>query len=73
MAQQNESAKTKTVQVLRVFSKAPKGFRRAGFAFGAEAKDLPLASLKAAQIKAIKQEPMLVAIETEIQVAAERE
>jgi hypothetical protein len=60
----------KMVKVMRVASASPKGgFRRAGFAFSREPTFIPMSELSAAQIKAIKGEPMLSAVETEIAVA----
>jgi len=42
------------------------GFRRAGYAFGADAQDIPLAALDEAQQAAIKRDRMLVAIEIDV-------
>lgn len=62
---------TTAKSVLRVASKAPKGFRRAGISFGPTATDIELSSLTAEQIKAIKAEPMLVAVEAIVEVPQE--
>lgn len=60
-------AKKQKVAVLQVRAMRA-SFRRAGFTFGTEATNIPLADLKRDQIAAIKAEPMLVAVETEIEV-----
>lgn len=50
---------------LRVVSCSPRGtFRRGGYAFGPKPTDLALSKMTAAQIKAIREEPMLVAVDT---------
>lgn len=49
------------------------GFRRAGYAFGREPRVIPLAELTAEQVEAIKDEPMLAAVEVEIPPSAEGE
>ncbi|NSX04808.1 HI1506-related protein [Cupriavidus gilardii] len=56
---------TKNVKVLRVVSRKHT-FRRAGFEFGAEPKNIPLEQLSAAQLAAIKGDPSLVAVEAEV-------
>jgi hypothetical protein len=55
------------VAVLQVRALRP-SFRRAGFQFGPEPTNIPLAQLTKDQVKAIKDEKMLVAVETEIDV-----
>lgn len=50
--------------MLRVSSRSG-NFRRAGYSFGTEPQDLPLAALSEAQRAAIIAEPMLVAVEVE--------
>ncbi|UDF33758.1 UNVERIFIED_ORG: hypothetical protein LHJ69_14170 [Shinella sp. XGS7] len=58
---------TKTVPGLRVRSCSPQGvFRRAGFAFPREGIELPLSNLSKDQIKAIREEPMLLVEAIEI-------
>ena len=59
------------VKGLRVYAKTPNGFRRAGIAFGQDPVDLPLKSLTRQQIEALKAEPKLVVVETEVEVAAQ--
>jgi hypothetical protein len=67
-----QKTKTTTVKVLRVVSKSPKGrFFRAGIEFGAQPRDVRVADLKREQLKAIKEEPMLLVLETEIEVPVE--
>lgn len=50
------------IKVLYVVAKR-EGFRRAGFAFGAERTRLVVDDLTAAQVKQLKEEPMLVVTE----------
>lgn len=59
-------------KVLRVIS-TREGFRRAGFTFGREPVDIPLDTLKKAQLEAITSDPALVTLEVEIEVKAEAE
>lgn len=56
---------------LRIVSCSPRGsFRRAGFAFNnKEAKELALSQLKPEQIKALKEERMLVVVECPVKKA----
>ncbi|MBK1614993.1 hypothetical protein CKO44_16105 [Rubrivivax gelatinosus] len=54
------------IKGLRIVSRK-EGFRRAGRAFGAEPVEIPLSDLKKAEIEALKDEPMLVVTETEIE------
>ncbi|MFC0349692.1 hypothetical protein [Undibacterium danionis] len=54
------------IKVLRVVSRAS-SFRRAGYQFSAEPKDIPLADLKKEQISAICNDPGLVAYEVEVE------
>lgn len=50
---------------LRVVSCSPRGtFRRGGHAFGPKPTDIALSKLTDEQIKAIRNEPMLVAVDT---------
>ena len=56
----------KKVAVLQVHSKRP-GFRRAGYQFGTDPVNIPLTELKKDQRAAIEAEPMLVAVETEVE------
>jgi len=53
------------IKVLRVTAKVD-GFRRAGRAFGAQAQDIPIDALSAAQLAAIQHDRMLVAVELEV-------
>ncbi|WP_304308072.1 hypothetical protein [Pseudacidovorax intermedius] len=64
-----KAAKAVKVKVLRVVARAP-SFRRCGFAFGAEARRIPLDDLSKEQVEALKSEPLLVATEEEIEVPA---
>jgi hypothetical protein len=57
----------KKVPVLQVVAKRD-GFRRAGIRFGSEPINVPIADLKKDQVTAIKAEPMLIAVETEVEV-----
>lgn len=57
-------------KILRVVAKT-ESFRRAGFAFGAAEKDIPLDTLDAKQLAAIKGDRMLVATELEIDASEE--
>ncbi|WP_316154723.1 HI1506-related protein [Cupriavidus sp. BIC8F] len=61
---------TKKVKVLRVVSRKDK-FRRAGFEFSADPQNLPLDTLSADQLAAIKGDPSLVAIEAEVVIDEE--
>ncbi len=63
-------AKNVKVPVLQVHSKRP-SFRRVGFQFGSDPVNLPVKELTRAQIDAIKSEPLLVAVETEIEVVTD--
>lgn len=65
-------AEGKKVKVLRVAS-TREGFRRAGFTFGREPKDLPLDKLSKDQIEALRNDPSLVCLdaEAEVEVAGE--
>lgn len=65
----DKGAKPVKQKVLRVVARR-EGFRRAGFAFGAEPTDIPLDQLKKEQIAALKDEPQLLVTETEIEVPA---
>ncbi|WP_420996236.1 hypothetical protein ACKI2N_002540 [Cupriavidus sp. 30B13] len=56
---------TRKVKVLRVVSRKDR-FRRAGHEFGTEPKDLPLDTLSAQQQAALKGDPNLVVVETEV-------
>lgn len=56
---------TKKVKVLRVVSRKDK-FRRAGFEFGTDAKNLPLDTLSAEQLAAIQGDANLVVVEAEV-------
>ncbi|MGC4076865.1 MAG: HI1506-related protein [Rubrivivax sp.] len=59
-------ATTLKIKALRVVSRK-EGFRRAGRAFGAEPVEIPLSDLKKPEIEALKDEPMLVVTEVEIE------
>lgn len=54
-----------TDALLRVRAARPQGFRRAGFTFGREPRDLPLSLLTDAQIEMLKAEPNLSVEEIE--------
>jgi len=54
-----------TMTILRVVAKRD-GFRRAGFVFGSQPRDVPLDALTDAQRTAIVRDPMLLATEVEI-------
>ncbi len=56
------------IKILRVVAKKD-GFRRAGFAFGSDPQDIPLDTLDAKQLAALKGDRMLVATELEIDQA----
>jgi len=56
-----------TMTVLRVVAKR-EGFRRAGFVFGSQARDVPVDSLTDAQRAAIMRDPMLLTTEVEVEV-----
>jgi hypothetical protein len=49
---------------------ATEGFRRAGYAFGPEAKVIALADLTVGQLEAIEAEPRLITVRTTIDVPA---
>ena len=55
----------KTTQVLRVTARSA-SFRRAGIQFGSTPVDVPVKDLKREQIEAIKSDPMLIVVETEV-------
>jgi hypothetical protein len=59
--------KVKKVAVLHVQSKRA-GFRRAGFQFGAEPVNIPVADLSKEQVEALTSEPMLIVVRAEIDV-----
>lgn len=56
---------TKKVKVLRVVARKDK-FRRAGFEFGSDPKNIPLDTLHHHQLSAIKGDPNLVSVEAEV-------
>ena len=67
----DKATKAKTVKTLRVVART-EGFRRAGYAFGAEPRHVPLADLKPEQIAALKAEPQLVVVDDEIEAPADK-
>ncbi|MXS82269.1 HI1506-related protein [Nitrosomonas oligotropha] len=66
-AEKPKAVPKKTIKVLYVVAKR-EGFRRAGFAFGAERTRLVVEDLTAEQVKQLKEEPMLVVTETSEEV-----
>lgn len=54
---------------LRILAKR-EGFRRAGYAFGAEPVVIPVADLSPAQIKSLRSEPMLLVTDAEVPAPA---
>ena len=60
-----QSKTEKTVKILRVAAKHD-GFRRAGYEFGREAKDISVTDLKKEQIEQIKNDPSLVCVEVDV-------
>jgi hypothetical protein len=65
-------ASKKKIKVLRVAAKRD-GFRRAGYAFGSESQDIPLADLDKQKLSALKGDPMLLCVETEVEAEDEAE
>lgn len=59
--------KTGTVKGLSIVAKRD-SFRRAGHAFGAEAKEIPLSDLSKEQIEQLRTDPMLVCVAVDIGV-----
>jgi hypothetical protein len=58
---------------LKVISRKD-GFRRAGYVFGAVPVEIPLDVLSAEQIEALKAEPQLIVVETDVaQTEAEQQ
>lgn len=57
--QKKDGGKPTHIRV-RVRARGQAGFRRAGFAFGQEPRDIPLADLDEARLKAIQAEAALV-------------
>ncbi len=53
---------SKAVKALRIVAKR-EGFRRAGYEFGQEARDIPLADLEKEQIEQLKNDPSLLCVE----------
>ncbi len=60
----DKKTEAKTEKVLVIVSKR-EGFRRAGYAFGADETVLKFADLSKEQVKMLKSEPMLVVNQTE--------
>lgn len=59
--------KTRKVAGLRIAAKRD-GFRRAGRAWSMTATDVPLSEFKRAQVEQLKNDPMLVVVECEVEV-----
>lgn len=68
MANETPKPKTKTVPGVRVVASV-EGFRRAGRAWSKAGTDLPAASLKKAELAALRAEPKLTVTDIDVAVA----